>query len=401
MVIELLTFSPLELCDLGDYRGAGELLGLTAGQRPERGVAGDSEHAEALLVAGIISSVAGGILQAGNQGAARAMLTEAASLLGDDPKSHAARSWLAWVEYWDGDLDKALALIQQVTNSRADNATRFRALLLRAGIYSDQGIPDQAFTVLTGMVSLYDSCSPLLKGKFHNQRGRVLRLLEQTDRAIVDYDAAFHFFEQVGDRRCQAFAANNLAGIYLETEQFAQAHECAEQARLLFRELGDKSYEAATWDQTASIFLAEGKTDTALCAIDQGITLVAFGGILTECLATRDRIIKNILDTKDEINRDSIADGVHSVSPTPSAVLPSSERGARMSPFDNAVSLLAGNPSNAVALLDLLIWSTSDRDEPKHEAQLDEVERMLFSHIPECEESRERYRQRRLIHEAI
>lgn len=59
--------------------------------------------------------------------------------------------------------------------------------------------------------------SDALKGKFHNELGLVLRKLgtaerrpDYTYRAIIEYTAASHFFEQAGHTSYRASAENNL-----------------------------------------------------------------------------------------------------------------------------------------------------------------------------------------------
>lgn len=385
------TLSPLELCDRGEYRAAAELAGLTVGERPVRGSEGILTHAMALLTAGVIQSCTGGIQQAGDQTLAKAMLTDAADLFGDDPRSNVARSWLAWSEYWDGNLDKALTIIDSITD--VDSSVRFRAELLRASIYSDRDLPDQAFETLVGIEPLYESCDSLQKGKFHNQRGRVLRLLGEMDRAINDYDAAIEFFRTSQNVRCEAASTNNLAGVYLETGQFTEAHEYAERARVLWHDLGDKTYEAEAWDQTALAFLGEGKLIEAEASILSGISLVNHGETLRKCLVTFEKI-KRVSDIHPTDECDSFR---NARLPIPRPPTLSRKGSPPMTPLDCALSLIQNDPDLASTLLDLIVWATSARDEPKHEVELDHIERVVHSFTPECEQERTRDRGRRLV----
>lgn len=385
--------SSLGLCDQGEYKAAAEMAGLRVGEWPKNVSGGDYEHAEALLVAGIISTVEGGIRQTGDQSVAREMFIESIRLFGDDPKSWIAKSWLARAYYWDGETDRALELAEKVLSGPIDSPTRFRTLLTRASIYSDQGLSEQAFAELKQMEAIYESLAPLLKGQFHNQRGRVLRLMNETDRAIVEYDAAISFFEETKSVRCQAIAANNLAGVYLETEQFAQAHEYAIEAQRLFQGLGDKTYEAKAWDQIAQIYLADGKLDEAEVAIQSGISLVEFGNVLGECKETADKI-KNRRAIESVNERAKIC-------PTSPSLLQSPmprERSIAMTPLHSAMHLMQ-NPQEAAMLYDLIVWLLSARDDPQHEAEIDEIEEAVYSRTPDCERHRESYRRSRLVRE--
>lgn len=388
------TFSPLDLCDRGDYGPAAELAGLRVGERPERGSEGILTHADRLLLAGIISTCACGIQQAGDQSFAKEMLTEAADLFGDDPRCHITRSWLAWAEYWSGNFRAALALASEVLTAPIDATVRFRTLLLRVSIYSDQGFPDKAWAGLREMELLYDSCVPLLKGKFHGQRGLVLQLMKETDRAMIDYDQAIQFFREAGNVRCEALMANNLAGIYLETERYTEAHSYAKLASMLFRGLGDKTYEAEAWDQEALIFLAEGKLNDAETAILRAVGLAGHGSVQKTCLATYTKI-KNTVEHdptqgSDRIPSCGINRGLPSSNPDP----PKGQD--LMDPLECA-SLIP--PELASVVLDLLIFATSGLTEPLHKAQMDAAEDALYVKTPDFEKHRDDYRRSRLIHE--
>jgi tetratricopeptide (TPR) repeat protein len=393
MLESVLKFSALELCELGDYQAAAaELAGLRVGEWPVRGSQGDCEHAEAILAAGIISSVAGGIKQQGDQVTARAMLQESLRLFGTHPKGHVAKAWLAWTDYWAGDRDGALSMAGTVLEAEINHVTRFRTLLLRAIIFWEQELPDRALAEIGQMEPLYDLCGPGLKGRFHIQRGLILRLQGGTDRAIVEYDSAITFFQEARDPRCLAVAANNLANIYLETGHFAQAHEYANQSQLLFRELGDKTYEAEAWDQTALIFLAEGELSKAEESINNGLALVKRGAVLEKCRTTR-RKIKQEQGVRYE-NDATLC----SKSPTPdNPLLANTSPGEIMSLREYASQLIQNEPDNSLLLYDFVVRIRSVRGDPRFEAELDEVEQMLHALTPDCEEHRAKFRQSRLI----
>lgn len=360
--------SPLELCDRGEYEAAAELAGVQVGQWPENVSGGDSGYAEAILVAGIITSTIGGIQQTADQGVAREMLAESIRLFGDDPRSLEAQSWLAWSDYRAGDLDSAMELSGKLLQGELDRPTRFRLLLLRSTVYWTQGFPDQAFAELLLMEPLYDECGPLAKGKFHEQRALIYRGKNELDRAIVDYDAAITFFREAGNVRWQGVATSNLVNVYLETEQFEKAHRYATKARDLFRELGDASYEAEALDQSAQVYLAEAK-----CLMRSGEKIKRIAGIHS-CHA---------------------CDTIRTVDPLPKTD-PYERRGAIMNPLECASHLIQ-NPDNAAVLLDLLIWATSARNDPAHETDLDEIKEMLYSKTEDGVQHRKAYEGSRLL----
>jgi tetratricopeptide (TPR) repeat protein len=327
------------------------------------------------------------------------MITESIRLFGDDPRSLVAESWLALSDYQAGDFDSAMILSGKLLQEELDGPTRFRVLLLRSSIYWSKGLPDQAFAELALMESLYDQCCAWAKGTFHLHRGLVLRTLGETDRAIVDYDSAIHFFEVAGNVRWQAVAANNLSHVYLVTKEFPSAHRHAAKARDLFHELGDKTYEAKALDQIALVYLAEGKPNPARSAITEALDLVEFGEIRNECLQTCEKI-KRALQEDDPQTCVSMPPAqalslAHNDNVTPSPP----ERQSVMSPLECASMLIQHSPDNAVYLLDFMILLRTVRDDPQFDAQLDATEEMLWAKTPEAQRLRSDYRQSRLVHD--
>lgn len=364
MALTALTFSALELCDRGEYEAAAEMAGLRVGQWPENGSGGILTQAEAILVAGIITSTIGGIQLTADQAVARDMLTESIRLFGDDPRALEARSWLAWSDYRAGDFDRAMDLSGELLHEKLDCPTRFRTLLLRSSVYWARGFTEQAFSELLLMESLYDQCGTLAKGKFHEQRALIYRQKGELDHAIIDYDAAICFFHEARNVRWQAVATNNLVNIYLETEQFDRAHVYAAKARDLFRELGDVSYEVEAWDQIALIHLAEAKQ--------------------------AEKIKRSLV-----VHSDNDCDTIRTAETLPKPIL-TERRGTMMAPLESASHLIQ-NPDNAAVLLDLLIWATSARNDPAHETELDEIEEMLYSKTEDGVQHRKAYRGTRLL----
>lgn len=373
-------FSALELCDQGEYLGAAEALGLSVGQWPRS--EGNSDYAEALLAAGIITSSVGGIQQSGDQAVAREMLEESFRLSGD----WTARAWQAWTFYWQDDLEQALNLVEESLTHDLSDAARFRSGYLLAAIYWQQGKLDDAWAAIERAVPLYETSSPILKGKLHCQRAMILRSQGETDRAILELEFAIHFYE--GHPRCEAVAQNNLAGIYLETKQYDRAHEYADTARKLFHQLGDKTYEAKSLDQSALIYLAEGNIQKAREANAHSLVLVDRGEIVNECLATSAKI-KHQAIFYEKTDNVKMSD----TSPTSK---PATNLGNVMEPLEMATFLLQNQPDNAVVLLNLLIWARSNHSDPQHEAVLDEVEEAVYAKTPDCLSHLEEYRRSRL-----
>lgn len=394
----VLTFSALELCDRGEYETAAELAGLRVGEWPENVSGGILTHAERLLVAGVITSHLGGIQQTGNQDIAREMLLESIELFGEDPRSWIARSWLGWAEYWAGRFDDALITAGNVLEAEIGPETRFMILLLRSAVYWHRGLTGEAWTELQQMEPLYDQCPSLMKGKFHNQRAVILRKLGETDRAILEYTSAKEFFK--GHVRWQSIAVNNLAGVYLEAKQFSEAHRYVEQARELFEQIGDKTDLARALDQTALIYLAEGKLDDADEAIQRAISL-AIGETLRECQETAEKIKHlRVIQLQNDRYNPTVPHKTPRSAPDPKPIAPTpGERSTAMTPLECASSLIENEPEKASILYDLFTWATSPRGDPQHEAAIDSIDRMLYAKTDDSERHRDSYRRSRLIHE--
>lgn len=374
-------FSALDLLYDDEYLAAGEMLGLRVGEWPENRSEGNSDYATALLVAGVIASALGGMRHTGTQEAGKEMLSESIRLFGDRPEAQDAKGWLAFAHQWTGEYREVLTITDELIDA-TDERLRFRVLLVRVQAYSRLNEPHNAVAMLKEMEQVYEGQSELLKGKFHCQRARVLRETGETDPAIIDYEAAIHFFQQSQNARCEAIVANNLAGVYLETEQFDRAHEYAKQAQELFSQLGEKTYEAKAWDQRALTFLAEREFLKAQWAIDHAIELVSHGEVLGECLLTLAKIKRNVALCA--VPHNATMSGTSGVNSPTTLPLESD-----MNMLDCARQIIQGDPDNALRLLHLLAWATADRGDPQHEAELSQIERLAYSYTDDSEQHRE------------
>lgn len=63
-----------------------------------------------------------------------------------------------------------------------------------------------------------------------------------------------------------------------------------------------------------------------------------------------------------------------------------------MTPVERGRDLIADNPDKAESLLCFLVWATSSRDDPVHEAELEEVEEFLYSKTEHSRVNREAHR---------
>lgn len=281
-----------------DFAAIAERIGWrVGGDMPSREGRSDLEYAEHLLWCGVAESNLAGFKVSGAQSRAKDMLSRSARLFGDDNRAHVARAWLGWAYNWTGEFGEALTMAETVLAAPVTSRDRFGALLLKAVVYCRQGLIALALAAILEMQPFYDDVDDLMKGRFHNQRGRVLKLMGERDRAIIDYDSAAQFFERAANLQGEGIAANNLSSIFLDAGRFIEAHNYAERACSLFHRLGDKTYEAKAWDQTALIYLAENNLKSAERAAKHAVSLVQGSdqsSTLAECLITHGTILARL-----------------------------------------------------------------------------------------------------------
>src|SRR5205085_6752756 len=118
-----------------------------------------------------------------------------------------------------------------------------------------------------------------------NELGLVLRKLgttehrpDYTDRAIIEYTAASHYFDLAGHTSYRASAENNLGYLLYLVGRYQEAHEHLNSARVLFLAVRDKGRVAQVDDARALVLLAEGRAREAERAIREAVRVLARGG---------------------------------------------------------------------------------------------------------------------------
>lgn len=186
------------------------------------------------------------------------------------------------IAYWrSGEVKEARDILKTAPES-------FERLLYQA-IVETETAPGKALDLLERA-----SAFPVPSGsqaRLHNQRAIALRRLGETDRAIREYDAAIHYFTEAKSD-CLPLVLNNLAGIYLDCDMYADAHSRVDVA---IRLLGsDPSHLAKAYDQKALIYLAEGKLDQARNYANKAVSLIEQTdkkAWLAEFLITRAKVL--------------------------------------------------------------------------------------------------------------
>lgn len=248
------TLLVVDLCEAGRYREAAESLsGLDPAEHP--------------LAFGMVETAIG------NQEIAKDYLSRCEGAL--------ARTQLAYCYWRSGEFKEARDVLKAVPES-------FDSLLCEA-IIENEAAPRKALELLD-RAAVY-SVPAGSEARLHNQRAIALRKLGERDRAIGEYDAALHYFEEAKSD-CLPLVINNLSRVYLDWGDYAEAHRYNDQAINLLR--NDSSHLAKAYDEKALIYLAEGNLDQAKNYASRAISTIERTdkkAWLAEFLITRAKIL--------------------------------------------------------------------------------------------------------------
>jgi CheY-like chemotaxis protein len=186
-----------------------------------------------------------------------------------------------------------------------------------AVVESASGRYNEALRILTDSARLFEeSNNDALKGKFHNDLACVLtnlskaeRRSDYTDRAIIEYTAASHYFEQAEHTSYRASAEHNLGYLLYTIGRYEEAHEHLHSARRLFADVGNKGRIAQVDEASARALLAQGKLRGAESAIREAVRVLSKGGeqgLLAEALTTQGRILSkrgNFIESVNTLRR--------------------------------------------------------------------------------------------------
>jgi tetratricopeptide (TPR) repeat protein len=130
---------------------------------------------------------------------------------------------------------------------------------------------EKALRILTKHGPLFDKIhNHTLKGSYHDTLGNALEDLsvlkkrrEYVDRALIEYAAASHHFEQAEHRCYLASVENNLGMLYFRINRCDEAHEHLDRARRIFQSLKDVGSVAQVDETRACVFLQQGRIEDA------------------------------------------------------------------------------------------------------------------------------------------
>ncbi|HJQ32945.1 MAG TPA: helix-turn-helix domain-containing protein [Pyrinomonadaceae bacterium] len=264
-----------DLTHKGQYEAACEALGglwLGVGQRPPVRNLPPAVDAEVLLRCGTLTRLLGNVRNvAGAQEQAKDILSEAQRLFraqGMPAKASEAQYELAMCYWWPGQHDEARVVLREALKPLTDADLELKAkILIRRTIVEvwDNRCYD-ALNILREAEPVFESANDALKGRWHGQKGLVLRRLgtaegqpDYFDRAIIEYTAAIYHYEQARHERLCGNNLNNVAFLLYKLGRYGEAHEHLDRAQLIFTKLKDAGSLAQVDETRARVLVAEKK----------------------------------------------------------------------------------------------------------------------------------------------
>jgi tetratricopeptide (TPR) repeat protein len=262
-----------EFIHTGQYEVAREALGELwqgVGKRPEVEKLKPPTAAEVLLQCGTLSGWLGGAQHlAGAQEKAKDLIFEALRRFKAERQSakvSEAKYELSMCYFRLGAYDDARLILDEAhheiekedTNLRAKILIRHTLVEVWTGRYND------AWNILEKAREFFEESGDALKGRWHGQRGLVLRRLATTerrpdyaDRAIIEFTAAIYHLEQAKHERYCGSALNNLAMLFYQLGRYSEAHESLDRAQSIFERHNDSGNLACVNETRARVFVAE------------------------------------------------------------------------------------------------------------------------------------------------
>jgi tetratricopeptide (TPR) repeat protein len=259
----------------GQYEAAREALGelwLGIGQRPPVRKLPLAVDAEVLLQCGTLTRLLGNVRNvAGAQEQAQDMLSEAQRKFrsqGMLAKVSETQYELGMCYWWLGQHNEARVVLQEALKPLRDADVELKAKILirRTIVEIWENRYHDALSILKEAEPVFESANDALKGRWHGQKGLVLRRLASAegradyfDKAIIEYTAAIYHYEQAKHERYCGTNLNNLAFLLYKLNRYREAHEYLDRAQLIFTKLKDPGILAQVDETRARVLVAEKK----------------------------------------------------------------------------------------------------------------------------------------------
>jgi two-component system, chemotaxis family, chemotaxis protein CheY len=264
-----------EFVHAGQYETAREALSELwqgVGMRPKVEGLKPQTAAEVLLQCGVLSGWLGRVRHvSGAQEKAKDLISEALRMF-QSQRQHAkvseAQYELGMCYFRLGAYDEARVVLDEALKSLGEEDADLRAkILIRHTVVEVwTGRYNDAWGILEKAGEFFESCGDAIKGRWHGQKGLVLRRLataerrpDYFDRAIIEYTAAIYHYERAGHERYCGNNLNNLAFLLYKMGRYAEAHESLDRAREIFERHKDAGNLAQVNETWARVFVAEGR----------------------------------------------------------------------------------------------------------------------------------------------
>jgi tetratricopeptide (TPR) repeat protein len=290
-----------ELIYAGRFEEAREELSdlwLGIGERPRLEFSPQA-NAELLLQCGTLTSWLGSAKQIDVQEKAKNLITEALEIfqaLKNRIKTAEAQYELGMCYWRTGALDEARIVLQKAMGL-GTHEQRGKILVRQTLVEISSGRYHEALTMLDNARASFESYPHALKGRWHGQRGLILRKLasiedrsDYYDRAIVEYTAASIHLEEAGHELHCANALNNLGFLLYKMGHYKEAHDYLDRARIIMERLEELSSIAQLDEARARILIAEERYAEAELVINEVVRTLEKGGeqaLLTDALTTK------------------------------------------------------------------------------------------------------------------
>jgi two-component system chemotaxis response regulator CheY len=275
--------------------------------------------AEVLLRVGSLSGYLGsGGQNEGAQEKIKDLISESITRfqsLGETTRVANAQSELGFCYHRAGAYDEARVVYQEALKGLGEGSEELRAkiLLNLAIVELLSGHYNDSLRIILDSAKLFEkSVSDALKGKFHNDLACALTSLAQAkhrpdyiDRAIIEYTAASHYFEQAEHTSHRASAEHSLGYLLYTIGRYEEAHEHLNSARSLFADVLNKGRMAQVDEARARVLLAQGRLRAAESAIREAVRVLSKGGeqdLLAEALTTQGRVLSKLGNFIESLN---------------------------------------------------------------------------------------------------
>ena len=278
----------------GQYEAAREALGELwpgVGQRPPVGKLAPSVDAEVLLQCGALTGWLGSVRNvSGAQEQAKDMLSEAARMFRAQraPAKVSEAQYELGICYWRlGSFDEARLVLGEALKplTDADVESKAKIHIRRTLAEISENKYYDALNILKEAEPVFESANDALKGRWHGQKGLVLRRLASAegqadyfDKAIIEYTAAIYHYEQARHERYCALNLNNLAFLLYKLGRYRDAHEHLDRAQLIFTKLKDTGNVAQVDETRARVLVAEKRYREADCIMPRVIKTLEQSG---------------------------------------------------------------------------------------------------------------------------